>query len=216
MLYLSRSFHDDSFGVVDTDTDVEAKVSFNELINMAVKCNIKIEGVQIGNSAVKNLAFISSITAYQDPKYYSKEQAKLKTLFGIDICTFRGEIVNMVIDGDVFPGSLNVRLSKYGKMMDGRTNIGWHQHKDGQVVTLVLDDNLNIVGEAPFVGLKGIRWDVSEVSDEKLIREMYMQLATEGVSDMFWHNFIIDSKNRVKNRGVWRALYQQDNKRPSD
>lgn len=208
MLYISRSFHDDTFGVVNTDTGVEAKVSFNDLMDIVLIQHTMVEGVELTYVPAKGFDIINSITTYQDPQYYSKEQAKLKVLFGVDICTFRNEIVNIVIDGDVVPKNLNIRLSKYGKLMDGRINIGWHEHKEGQTVTFVLDDNLDVLTEAPFIGIKGVRWDVSDVTDESLIRGMYIQLATDGVSDKFWHNFIVDSKNRVKNRGVWSALYQ--------
>lgn len=202
MLYVSRDFHNDSYGVYDTDDGTEELITFTDLAKVTIDDGIDVKGIttqDMSSLGIKSI-FLDTVIPYQDPQFYTKAQAKLKTLRGIDIHTWKDEITYIGINGHVFPEKLSVRLSDYGKTMHGEMDVMWYGTKQGKSITLVLDDKLYVYGGYPTVGLAGVIWDVSEVSSGKLVAGMFKQLESEGLGANFWHNFVIDRQNRHSTR----------------
>ena len=202
MLYLSRDFHNDHFGVVDTDDDTETVVSWNELSNAVIEDNIEIHGVKTNRvnklDGSGSFTMIDTIYPYQDMRYYSKEQAKLKTLLGVDIRTWKGEVTLITIDSAVMPNMTQVRLSDYGKQVSGLIDVMWKPTGSGKSIILVLDNNIKIYGKPPVVGLRGVIWDISAITDFSVVRQMYKAFEEQGVSKTYWGRYVLDKKHRYK------------------
>lgn len=202
MLYISRLINNGIYGVVDTDDDVEERVSFNEIIKMIFDYHLDIVGVK--TDPVHST--IESINVYQDEKYCTKAQAKLATVSGVYIKTYKNEITSLVVDGNPPQRVVRVRLSDYGSSMAGCVSIGWIHRVEEKLVVFALDNNIEIV-RAPLraFGYAGIRWDISSVRDCDYVDELYQAMIdTDNLGYLKWNKYIIDKPERMQ---FWRCIH---------
>lgn len=190
MLYVSRLVWDETkptledceqYGIVDTDDDTETIVSMNELTNIVHTHNIPIAGVtkvEIGSGN-----FTSKVEIYQHEKYCSSLQTKLKVMCGVDIRTYKDEITYLVADDSQARASTSIRLSSYGKRMHWQSPIGWINYMYENILVLVLDDNFEMMGPRPELFISGVVWDISQVTNKKLVDSMYKVLLSDAVAD---------------------------------
>lgn len=176
MLYISRLFHDGSYGVVDTDDWHETVVTMKQLEYCIFSFHLDIKGVVLSG----NKADILDAVPYmgQPP---TRKQTKLKLLSGVEIYTF-GRIITR-ISYKYFPdvGVPRIRLSDYGdECADFLIHVEeGHEH----AVTLVLDDKLKF---SPYtfrmpkttIGLllgggPGVGYDVRELRNEEKVKAIY-------------------------------------------
>lgn len=212
MLYVSRRVGVRSYGVVDTDDDVETIVKGSDLGNMVLVDKVEIVGVKLSSGA--NGTYIRGFEMYQDPRYYTALQAKYKTLKGIDIRTYKGEITYIALDGDRMELEERIVLSKFGKCMSWKVQFIWkgRQCKEQRVI-LVIDDNIEMLGDVTECCLEGAAWDVSECHNEELVTKMYTDaFDIEDLDDLVIDNFIVDNRERMT---YWRC-YAMLNSRVRD
>lgn len=194
MLYISRYLGSNQYGVVDTDDDVETVVDFAELTDI-VTALLKIEGVSTRFNSL-GVEYITTVRPYQDNQYYTALQAKTKALSGVDIRTWRDEIVFIRINGDVGDKDVYIRLSQFGKKINGYLPVEW-SGKANHKVFLVIDDNINAVEMSPCTCIMGVRMDIHECSDEQLVEYMYLELMSTGIfSEDKWGDYVIDKPER--------------------
>lgn len=202
MLYVSRSFGSSCYGVVDTDDDVEETVEWVELCNAVLKHGLDIKGVQLGHNAIG--AFVSSVIPYQDIRYYSQAQVKAKTLLGVDVRTYKGEITRIVADGNITPDCVRIRLSEFGNRITRSTGIHWFNNEYRKKLILVLDDNIDIVDLTPSLCITGVTFDVSDITDEEFVTFCYKEMmAMVSVMGIDWSAYLMDSPERS---AIWHQL----------
>lgn len=207
MLYISRPLGVSLYGVVDTDDDTETEVNWRHLSDCCVDQGMHIEGVTVASNVAGR--FIKDVTPYQDKRYYSPKQAKLKMLAGVDIRTWRNEITYIAIDFDVMRDGTRVVLSEYARSMSGRISVVWNNRdmRQQKRVILVLDDMLFIKVNAPSPLTKWVVWDVSAVSNDGLVAEMYEVLHSNRVEKKDWKNYMIDTDKRTMRKEFRSAIY---------
>ena len=207
MLYISRCFDGNKFGVVDTDDYVEEVVSWMDLYSAVIETGLDIKGVQLGlNSSGK---FISVALPYQDPKFCSTLQVKTRTLLGVDITVYRDEITRIVVDGTVAIKDTRIRLSDFGTRISSHSTISWKSNHNRSKLILVVTDNVDIGGLAPSMCITDVVIDVSEVSDGPVVTYMYKELIDLlHVLDIDWNEYMIDRPGRDD---IWRCVYQLEN-----
>lgn len=186
MLYLSRILPGDKIGVVDTDDGVETIVTEDELYLAVVAYHLDIAGVDDSGEYVP----------YQDMRYCSVKQTKLKAVRGVDIRTFKGEITYIGVGSE----DVTIRLSDYGSKL--LTSMAWNIGTG--VLTIILDDSVEVVGKTLPCGFDGFCWDIREVTNDSVVSEVYSELIGDTIEDMGrWSNYVIDSQDRMD---MWRLL----------
>lgn len=190
MLYISRFLGEDAYGVVDTDDDIEQVVSWQELSEAVEDYGLNIKGCVLAN--VKETVLMSC-SPYQLPKYCTKAQAKLKTLFGVDLRLWRDEITAIMVDPNFAEQDIKIRLSDYGKRISGNAVLGGMVFSVNCGPMLILDDNVEIYGDSLEIFASGMRWNLCALSDSKFIYD-YMLNRHQDVD--FWKYNLIDIPSR--------------------
>lgn len=199
MLYVSRSFHDGSCGVVDTDDDVETRVSWQELNETVAELGLDIKGVTV-QSVTDDSKIVADIEPYQDSRYYTRLQLKTKTLLGVEVKTWRDEITFIRANNSVVKRDTFLRLSSFGSTMSGMCEIVWSYPywSNGNILTLALDEHIKIVDKPLAVGVQGVRWDISDVENEELVRQILTSFQRTGLGIKMWDVFFLDRQERIK------------------
>lgn len=196
MLYISRIVFDANssdptkYGVVDTDDDVENFLTWQQINELSTILNMKIKGVEIDESELFD-PIVSSISPYQDKRYYSGKQAKTNALLGVDIRTWRDEITAVVVNTKVFHSDSYIRLSEYGKRISGVADI--YSIGDGPVdgsLTLILDKSIEVYGNSLSILNSGIKWDITEL-DVDFVSRIYSYFRGHNVGQFSLRNHII-------------------------
>lgn len=208
MLYISRMIEEFmpgtsdllcKYGVCDTDDDVEEVIYSGTLETAVLGYGIEIKGVDV--VTLNGVSAIRDIEVYQDSRYYKPIQAKTKMLRGVDVVTFRDEIVRFRINRKIFKGPLRLRLSDYAKRMH------WSTYADsiGSMLIFVLDDNFEIYGNIRDRNSHGTILDVREVTNPALIDQIYGDFIDNDMLDQWdWHKRIIDTQERID---FWKCQY---------
>lgn len=194
MLYISRNIGAKQFGVVDSDTGAERIMSMSALRDFVLVEHADIEGVKI-ISTLSGLA-IGEITPYQDIKYCTSRQVKLRVVSGVDIRTYKDEITTIIADNNIVKRDTRIRLSDYGSRMDGLIGIRWRNvgFEFDNFITLVVDDDITIVGTPPNPIGCGVRWDVSECNNDYIVSYLYRVLQANKINTARWSEYIVDSR----------------------
>lgn len=207
MLYISRAMIDSSTGeehyaITDSDDDIETQVSAEELSNAIFKYNLNIVGVEIQHDMVGE--YINSICVHQHEKWSTPQRMKAKVMLGVDIRLFKGEIRAILINFDAVKGTVRIRLSDYGNKLEWFAGIGSRGSSIGKGVILVLDDKIEMVGPVR-PSIHGVRWDISEVNNEAMIKDIYEELITDINIPTIeeWDDCIIDRPERMEE---WREF----------
>lgn len=197
MLYISRRVGEVRFGIVDTD-DMTEEVVDRRILNDIVRLGIPVAGVSTYERVDRNgttRTCISDITVYQNMDYATTRQAKAKVLQGVDIRTSGTEITFVGWDEKtVKPGTI-VRLSDYGTKC-GDSIFEAVPHSDEGRLTVIIDDKIRVRSKTFYASSRsGIVFDIREVNRERVIKWIYHEWMTRGVS-IDSNKFIIDEPER--------------------
>lgn len=191
MLYISRQINELSYGVVDTDKDVEKEVTVKQLKNMLFKRELEIAGVTVDQDTKK----ISNIVPYQDPQYCSALQAKMLTLNGIEVRTYKEYVTGITLHSDLANGESCVRLSDFGSKAAYMFPIGGTIGTRRELI-IVLDDNIEI--DKVKVKQTGVRWDLRDVHRGLILDAVYEELTKNALwANTDWTNYLIDHEGRM-------------------
>lgn len=141
MLFVSRVVDGLKFGIVDTDDGTETLVYRDELNDAVLIHHVDIKGVKIGynRGLHHNTPFIKEIMAQQDMRQYTNLQAKTKTLLGVEVRVYDGEITAILADTRVAKDGVRVRLSDFGTTMSWESPVRWVNGDTKNKLILVLD-----------------------------------------------------------------------------
>ena len=208
MLFISRITEDEfitpvtiddnvRYGVVDTDDDVETLVDIQQLSDAVFQYGLEIKGVKVKCDDTRR--YINEVEISQDPKYLTGKQAKLKSLMGVDLFVYKGDITLVIADGFVSQhNDVVIRLSDYGKRMEWCIPVGWIHHRDINKLILVIDDKIEMVGQTPRLGGLYVRYDIREVTNDALIERIYRSLMEDDTNPpSLWTNYVIDKQERM-------------------
>lgn len=202
MLYVSRVTDVSHYGVVDTDDETETSVSWPELKDLVILHNLDVKGVTINNNIGGR--YMSAVTPWQDPRYYTQHHLKTKTLLGVDVRTWREFVTFIEADARVAKDGVRIRLSEFGSKMSGRTAIRWRnvEYLGVKQLFLILDDNLSIIHNAPsLLTAHGVVWDIRESHNMPVIDEMYKMLRANRIPPESWNQHILDDPKRMRRWG---------------
>lgn len=192
MLYLSRIAGDDCFGIVDTDDNVETIVNRTELSDIVIDLELPVEGVTImqGNMG----RYIQKISVWQDSQYCTPFQVKTKTMLGVDVTLFKGEIVGICLLRPLQKETV-IRLSDYAKSISTYSMI--RGTRGGFGVVLKFDDNIRVTGEYFVVNSPGFIFDVREVTNWDTLRAVYEYIVEQYPPDVdSWRGNVLDISER--------------------
>lgn len=198
MLYISRILQNsDRFGVVDTDDDTETVCTRKELHDAIINHKLTIEGIVESKSF--GYPCIQSITPYQDMRYCTTLQTKMKVLRGVDIRTYKNEITAILPNADVAEDRMRIRLSDYGQVINWDAIIKWEPPHTNKHMILVLDDNIAVVGSEVRPSIYRFYWDITEVTNQHVIDQFYNWLLfSEAIASDDWSLCIIDNEERMR------------------
>lgn len=203
MLYISRFTHPDEivdsklYNVADTDDDTETAVDMIDLVDAVINRGLDIKGVIV--STFMGNRTVQGVETYQNPAFSSFMHAKLKTLCGIEVRCYKGEIVTIVADCKITRGDARLRLSDWGSSMAWNVPIGWMNHDSRSRLIIVLDDKITMIGRQPQVGSIWVRWDIKDLTDESLVYDIYRSLRTNaGVHPANFNNCVFDNEERAE------------------
>lgn len=179
---------DEAFGVVDTDDDTETFAKWEDLVHYTDDLHIDIAGFSKYVSREMRHAI-----PHQDPRYCTKQQAKLKTLYGVDLRIWRDEITAIIIDKAVTVEDVHIRLSDFAPKMSDSLYLDWSIiGETPRRVVLILDDNLKIYGDPTNILFSDAIWDISECSDDYFAQIMHDAVYDFGRDE----SLLIDNKHR--------------------
>ena len=198
MLYISRRVDKTTWGVVDTDDDVETIVDGNEISRLVNSQCVTIHGVR------PTVASSVSIEVYQPAETLTRLQVKTRTLQQVDIKVYKNMITSIRFNKDKIQNSPRIRLSDFGTELAGyvlsENKYCGHYKK----LVLVFDDKLTYKPNTfkrlqfgtPLVGVHGMGlvYDLKELSDFHA-RQVYDMLMAESQSGAF--TSICDNQERV-------------------
>ena len=209
MLYISRQISlgdtswENEFGVVDTDDDVEEIVTWGSLSYTFRDVDIEVEGVTYTKKRRSTddgeYKMVFDITPYQDVRYYSARQAKLKTLYGVDLRTWNGEITYLGVDFNKVPKGLSIRLSDFGQRIGYLKIELTSVPNNPQPLTLVLDDKIKFNHLIAIEMTFDVILDFTEVTDDNLVNRCYDFLEPISVAGIdLMGKCLVDRKGRYK------------------
>ena len=217
MLYVSRYDIGDKYGICDSDDMVEEVVTFAKVSYNSYTLGIKIHGVEIKEEKDEIWdelhVRVRRIFAYQVPEYSTRQQAKLKTLYGIDVKVWDGMVTSVTCDERRVSAPVRLRLSDFAAecgscIFHCNQDIGFHK------LIVVLDDKITF-GQYIFNSKSddyyhpgksklGIAIDVSEVSDDEQARFAYNSYIHGSRNPSF--NSIYDKSER---KNLFMAMYDR-------
>lgn len=206
MLYISRYIQDnhigeDCYGVVDTDDGKEEVLTWEELEHDIIRYKLDIKGCKV-NKGFAGKGFLEDIIPWQDPQYLTRKQVKLKALAGIDVRVWKDEISYIQLNSEVMQPRYRLRLSEFGKYINGRGTI---QPMDSIMrsscrLVAVLDDSIDFVGKFPRAR-HWICWDISDVTSMEVVEAFGEEMIRSGISVDRWDLYVTDRNNRLN---CWR------------
>lgn len=192
MLYVSRFFGDDYVGVVDTDDDIEERVSRREVMDCVLNLGLDIKGAVLDSDTG-----VRKVRPYQDERYSSVKQTRLLAVRGIRFVIFRDEIVFVENTGK--GGS--VRLSDYASKFSCNS---WLLGSRSGILTLVFDDKIELVDGDLDVSCAGFKYDIHEVTNSATVSKVYCAaIDFDAYGGINWGSFILDDKDR---QIVWGCI----------
>lgn len=201
MLFVSRMLVTGKYGVVDTDDDVEEFVSADYLKSLVTQDGLKIRGVQVDT----NTNAVVSITPYQVESKRTKLQTKTRVMLGVDVVSYKDEVAAIIVRNKLKKDGVRIRPSQYGKRMCWNVPIWWMISSFPNQLVLVMDDNIEMVGDFAKFGNPGVRLDLREVTNEALLDQVYGYLTGSVLWNMDWSNYIEDYEERT---AMWRSSVQ--------
>lgn len=210
MFFISRCFPGNKYGVVDTDDWSEDIVTWAELNVAVLTHGIRIYGAEVESPDDPDAIFIKFVTPYQHSRFYTNKQAKTKTLIGIDVGTYGDEITYIVADGQVTKDGTRIRPSEFGKRMGWYASVWWKNRQVSKKYVIVLDDGIEMIGETPpEIFTSGVLWDISQVTNEAVIRSVYSELMSDDLLDIDeWSQYVIDKERRVRFWQCYSLIYK--------
>lgn len=195
MLYLSRYRPELSYGIVDTDDDVEEIVSRDELRTAVMTYGLSIEGMSV--SPGKHGPFVQFAQPYQDSRYVTTLMTKTRLVYGVEVRVWRDEVTYVLFNTDITPAGTAIRLSDYGSRFCGYSVVKWTIHRPDNDATIILDDNIKIIDKSPKMSEWGVRYDVRELSNSSVVECMYRELVKGTPTEYkFWDSWILDNPKR--------------------
>lgn len=202
MLFLSRRVGLNTYGVVDTDDNVETVVSYKDLASCIIERGLKIAGVAV--LADRSSAALS-VAPYQLQDSITPFQVKTSLAYHVDIITYGTIITGIRIHSSEIVAPVRLRLSDYGDSCAAYIFRGLNSCSRLHKLTLVIDDKLSLADETFYIGsidagsslgLRGIGvvFDMREVTDTKIVGNIYGALYNHDPFDV--SNSIIDGKER--------------------
>lgn len=198
MLYVSRRFSYGSYGVVDTDDNIEQRVGLIELSSICHQLDIK--GVNLDRGK------FNGVNVYQADMYRSTHQAKVSLLLHVDVTVWRNIVTRIHWIPERVESPVTIRLSEFGSECSAGillANQDSYEHK----LTIVLDDYIkfdkstfNPDWNRRHIGMMtlGVMFDIRGLSDNDLALIIY-DAVTYGLRDKFDAcKSIIDSPERTK------------------
>lgn len=202
MLYISRILQNGKCGVVDTDDNTETIITFRALHSSIIDNFLQIEGVEVRTNRSGSRS-IQNILPYQPLETYTELQVKMKSLQGIDIRIFCGEIAAIVLDSRIVRDGTIVRLSRFAHRFAESTPVHWCDTSLTRSVTFVIDDKLGVDHLSPSVCVHGVKWDLRELPDNEFVTSMYSELLeSKVIKPRHWEQFVIDTEKRTT---LWRC-----------
>lgn len=202
MLFLSRRFAVDTYGVADTDDDSETIIKFSDLRSLSEVPNLEIKGLRLWYNG-SSLA--ASILPYQDPATVSALQLKTSIAHHVDVITYKDIITGIKIHSELISTPVTLRLSNYGRECSAFLFRGYNQRSRTKKLELVLDDKLILDEKSFFLGGMdnggsigtsgiGVVFNLTEVTDNMIANNVYTALCNKNVLEV--NMSVIDHKER--------------------
>lgn len=201
MLFVSRVVDGLKFGIVDTDDGTETLVYRDELNDAVLIHHVDIKGVKIGynRGLHHNTPFIKEIMAQQDMRQYTNLQAKTKTLLGVEVRVYAGEITAILADTRVAKDGVRIRLSDFGATMSWESPVRWVNGDTKNRLILVLDDKIKMVGREAYIRKRGVCLDISDITNNDVVSSIVHTLYDQHHK---WSENLIDSNRRTRFGGL--------------
>lgn len=202
MLYVSRFINSDSYGIVDTDDDVEEIVTQNELMSFVMDYGLRIAGIatRTAEFSFGNIDYVDKIVIHQHPSFTKPIQAKVSLIYHTDIKLYKSMITSIIWDASQIKEQVSIRLSDFGDFVADRVLLGNKWNKKPSI-TLILDDKIKVTEKSFDAGVYGtydygVCFDLRELSDDLMARSVYKNvLGPERNRQGF--KYIIDSEERM-------------------
>lgn len=206
MLYISRILNAQEYGVADTETGIEYPRSWADLMSMIVVQGWEIKGVEtiigVGGMTIK------SVSVWQNPADYSIRQTKMKTIFGIDVRTYKDEITMIIADPFVAKQDFVLKLSDFGSKLSYGIVIRWLNNLSHRDIILKLDDSIEFAEKMPCFSIPGFIWDLRDVTREDLTDMIYRDFINTGVIDKrYRRSYVVDTPERDN---FWHCIASLD------
>lgn len=202
MLYISRFFGADRYGVVDTDDGTESICDLTKIRKAVIDSGLTIQGVRPQN--YNGLLWLQAdyIDVYQPADTVTKEQAKYKTLLGLDTKMYKTTLTS--ITWDILKSHATIRLSSLCDSCADFILTG-NLHTVLDKIILILDNNV-LFGPLTFKAKSfadgytdiekiGMKFDIRELSDKRAY-VLYESLVSMGIFHLA--RLIIDDSQRLK------------------
>lgn len=193
MLYISRRVAIRTYGVVDTDDNVEETIEDSVIADL-VRGGLDIVGVEVYDSNSFR------VQPHQPFSTYTPLQVKLKSLLGVDIHIYKDEITCIKANPAITKTGTRIRLSDLAKRMQwGCITVFDPFYGDHiQYIILVLDDNFEMFGDMTWYSRRQAVFDIREVTNEKSVKAIYFDLIGKQIPPQEWRSCIIDTEERMQ------------------
>ena len=186
MLFISRYFGRDAYGVVDTDDGVEEIVPYSTLQDACTAYDLDIKGASYSGTKFENYLyrFVNDICPYQPIETVTTLQTKIKMLRHVEVLTYKDMITSICWKPYELSEPVSIRLSDFGHVCTDfflENNLNSRTH----TVTLVIDDSV-IMSEYSLllkrektrtgIGDFGVVVDVREVTNLETLKLVYSSL----------------------------------------
>lgn len=191
MLYISRYVGFDSYGVVDTDDNIETVVKLDDIKTAVLRLGIPIRGVEVIRAVRKGMRLhLGDVLAYQDVSQCTRLQTKTSMLSCVDIVTWGNMITNIRWRANDIKEPVSIRLSDFGIVLGDRILYG-NRECTRHCITLVFDDKVKVdyrslechgaCGSHRVIGSLGLglKLDFREITEEDLVEKLYLSLFSD-------------------------------------
>lgn len=216
MLYISRRYGKNKWGVTDTDDYVETQCTYMEIKQYVLEMGLEIKGVTThesltrvpdGSALVAGLD-IQHIEVYQNAAFLTSKQAKAATLLGVDIKVSGKDIVQISVPNDLPKNTVKVRLSDYGETCSSHI-LGTIRLTRGKTLVIVIDDKIKVTTRT-FHAISdhyGVVLDITEVTNLKIVERIYNTDTVQRAFDSFtvFIEDIPERKEFYKGVGILRC-----------
>lgn len=219
MLYINRFVGDGSYGVVDTDDGSETVISHSDLSKCCIELGLDIKGVTIAKRTLSGggqADCIFDVKVYQSDASLTSKQTKDLLLRGVDVKTYKGEIVSIEVKPGSVPVGYRLRLSDYGNSCGEYILKSMPEYWNNPFLVLVLDDKVRINGKTlKWMTKHGVSVDTHEVTDQKVIWIVCREL-TQSLTKMdMVKSYVFDSQDRMDFYMSFAILSRWGNEHPT-